>query len=112
MPWWAETQTAYHRLHQVTDGTLSEITTTMERELSRSADHCRPKCGRRMDFRPEETERPDEDESPSGAFDAEKSGPAESDEFRARESAESGSGEFRSVESGDGGLRMPIWEGD
>jgi hypothetical protein len=63
MKWWADTQTAYHKLHKATDYAMSQIQAALEEETSRSADQCCPKCGRRMDFWPEEIERPDDDDS-------------------------------------------------
>jgi hypothetical protein len=60
--WWAEKQTAYHKLHQAAQFALDEITASHELENSRAADDNCPKCGRRMDFWPEEVERPDDPE--------------------------------------------------
>jgi transcriptional regulator with XRE-family HTH domain len=117
MKWWAETQTAYHKLHALADHMLSDIVASMEQDLGRSADHCCPKCGRRMDFWPEEVERPDDGEDESGTSEtgAEGSGSVESVEsveFRSAESVESGSVEFPRDESGDGQLLVPRWPGD
>jgi hypothetical protein len=63
MKWWAEKQTDYHKLHAAAEFALEQIGASHELEASRSADHCCPKCGRRMDFWPEEVERPDDDDS-------------------------------------------------
>jgi transcriptional regulator with XRE-family HTH domain len=99
MKWWAETQTAYHRLHKATEQTMSDIVASMEKELSRSDDACCPKCGRRRDFWPEEVERPDdEDESGFDEFDAEESGSDESDE----------SGEFRGEPANAGASQSEV----
>jgi hypothetical protein len=117
MKWWADTQTAYRKLHTVTDQLLADMVTSMEKEVSRSAEACCPKCGRRMDFWPKEVEAPEEDE-----FDEFDDGKTESGDFaesgsgesRAAkpELAESGSAEFARAESGGDELRMPIWDGD
>jgi hypothetical protein len=64
--WWAEKQTAYHKLHQATHFALDEIEASHELEDSRGSNNCCPKCGRRMDFWPEEVERPDDDDDSSG----------------------------------------------
>ena len=61
--WWAEKQTAYHKLHMAAEYALQQIESSYELEASRSADQCCPKCGRRMDFWPEEVERADDDDS-------------------------------------------------
>jgi hypothetical protein len=61
--WWAEKQAAYHKLHAATEFALGEIKALHQLQASRSADDCCPSCGRRMDFWPEEVERPDDDES-------------------------------------------------
>jgi hypothetical protein len=107
MKWWAETQTAYHKLHKATERTMNDMVAAMQQELSRSQDECCPKCGRRMDFWPEEVERPDdepeEDDEESGSVEyrAGQSGSVESVEFRTAGSVESGSVEFSRKKFGD-----------
>jgi len=64
--WWAEKQTAYHKLHLAAEFALEEIEASHELENSRSADDNCPKCGRRMDFWPKEVERPDDPETGDG----------------------------------------------
>jgi len=63
MKWWTVQQAAYHELHGAAKFVLEEIDASQKLEDSRSADECCPKCGRRMDFWPEEVERPDDDDS-------------------------------------------------
>lgn len=67
MKWWADKQTAYHKLHQATVFALDQIDRSQALEDSPSADDCCPKCGRRMDFWPEEVDRPDEPDESKGA---------------------------------------------
>jgi hypothetical protein len=79
MKWWAEKQTAYHKLHQLALATLEEVEASHELEDSRAADDNCPKCGRRMDFWPEEVERPDDDDSGRKVGDDDDSGAREPD---------------------------------
>jgi hypothetical protein len=67
--WWAEKQTAYHKLHQAAQFALDEIVARIELEASRSAEECCPRCDRPMHFWPEEVDGPDEDDD-SGAGDS------------------------------------------
>jgi hypothetical protein len=100
---WAEKQTAYHKLHTIATHALAQMSASDDLEDSRSADKCCPKCGRRMDFWPEEVERPEEDESAefgAGEITIEsggESGAAESGESGASESVE----ESSEAESGE-----------
>jgi hypothetical protein len=112
MKWWAETQTAYRKLHTATEKTMNELVASMQEELSRSDDECCPKCGRRMDFWPEEVEGPDdESEDESGESVAGESESGESGEFSKAGSGESGPLEIVDESSGDR-LLIPRWPGD
>jgi hypothetical protein len=93
--WWAEKQTAYHKLHTAVDFALEQIAASQQLEDSRSADDCCPKCGRRMDFWPEEVERPEDVESDESA--AGEPAVEFGDEFAAPESVED---DFRLLPSG------------
>jgi hypothetical protein len=104
---WTEKQTAYHKLHVAAEHALAEIETSLTQELTRSADHCCPKCGRRMDFWPKEIERPDDDDDDSGGGDSGKveSGLAQSDPAQSEkpqpEKVQSGPAQTGKVESDD-----------
>lgn len=76
--WWAEKETVLRQLHQGVEEALEMVTASYELEDSRSADQCCPKCGRRMDFWPEEIERPDDDDDD---FDGDDSGDDDSSDF-------------------------------
>ena len=77
--WWAEKQTAYHQLHQAAQLALEEVQAQMALEETRSAEDCCPKCGRRMDFWPEEVDGSDEDDLVDD-FDDDDSGRRDSDD--------------------------------
>ncbi|HEX5008430.1 MAG TPA: hypothetical protein VFV70_15055 [Hyphomonadaceae bacterium] len=111
--WWAEKQIAFSKLQTATQHALEQIQASLEEELSRSADSCCPKCGRRMDYWPEEVERPDDDEeSGLDGSGAEEFGSVDSVEFRTTGSVDSGSVEFSRDESGDGEPSIAHWSGD
>lgn len=110
--WWAEKQTDYHKLHAMIEVTMNQMAASQALEDSRSADQCCPKCNRRMDFWPEEVERPQEVESgESGAVE-----PAveSDDKFEAGKPAlefgdESGAGD---PDAGMDGGCHPNWKKD
>jgi hypothetical protein len=102
--WWAEKQTDYHKLHAMIDVALGQMAASQTLEDSRSANQCCPKCNRRMDFWPEEVERPDDDDSDGAdSADSDDSGVGDSDDSGDDPGVgRSGVGDFRVGESGLG----------
>lgn len=104
---WAEKQGAYHKLHAAAEFALGQIQASDKLEANRSAEDCCPKCGRRMDFWPEEVERPDDDDS----------GVGDSDDSRGNDSGVADSGDSGVADSGDSGAGAdgschPHWKKD
>lgn len=101
--WWAEKQTAYHKLHVAADFALQQMVESLELENSRSAEQCCPKCTRRMDFWPEEVERPDDDDSGCDDSGPDKPGPGkpDSDDFPMRDFIFGDSGDDDSIPTDD-----------
>jgi hypothetical protein len=95
--WWAEKQTAYHKLHAATYFALEQLKALDELETRRSADECCPKCGRRMDFWPQEVERPDEEEPAGHSADSGDS----ADDFHRGESGDCASATDNGVGGGE-----------
>jgi len=118
--WWVEKQGAYHKLHQATLTMLDQMQASLVLELSRSAEDCCPKCGRRMDFWPEEIERPDDEET-GGDSNLDDSGSRDSklDDSGAGDSRlddsdldDSGAGDSNLDDSGKSGDGRPRWKKD
>jgi len=104
--WWAEKQTAYHKLHQAAQFALDEIVARNELEASRSAEECCPRCDRPMHFWPEEADGPDEDDD-SGKDD---SGKDDSTDASVRD--DSGGGDSGSRTGDSGGSGVSHWKQD
>ncbi len=100
--WWAEKQTAYYQLHQAAECALEEITAAHRLEDSRLAEDCCPKCGRRMDFWPQEVERPDDDDSSARSADDDSGVEAHGDDSDDDDSDTDNSGDRRNDDDDSG----------